>query len=297
MPKYKLPSSQNMIAFEAAARLKSFNLAADELCLSPPAITNRIKQIERDLGQKLFVRLPKGIQLTGVGEDFYYEISKSLNNLQKTIDKYKNKIAESVAISVTPTFANRWLAKRLKYFWQAYPEIALKIYHSLDDTPLSSEQINIAVRWGNGHWPGLVAEHLFSGDKCPIISPSLAKKVNLQHPNDLQRVTLLHEDSHDEWNHWFDIIKLQPVNTRLDPIIDDAEVLLALTIDGQGVALGRIAMLEAELNSKQLICPFTTFLPSDNGYWLVYPPSLKDNQAVMCFRDFLLKQIKKAPLN
>lgn len=294
MSKYRIPSSHHLIAFEAAARLKSFSLAADELCLSPPAITNRVKQLESYLDRQLFMRLPKGIVLTDAGASFYQDIEKSLNLLQKSIDSHKGKVSwKLVSVSVTPTFANRWLVKRLKHFWSAYPEIELKIRHSLENIALSAEQINIAVRWGNGQWSGLVSKRLFSGDKYPIISPVLAEKINLKSPLDFGKTTLLHEDNYNDWEKWFEISGHAYGSGRLGPIIDDAEALLQLTIDGQGVALGRIAMLEEELNKKQLICPFDISLPSENGYWLVYPPSLEDNTEVMCFRDFLLEQAQQ----
>lgn len=295
MSKYKLPSSQCLIAFEAAARLKSFSSAATELCLTPPAITNKIKQLEEYLGWQLFIRQPKGVILSDAGKDFYYDVEKTLNHLQNSLEKYKNSDdCLSVTVSVTPTFANRYLVQRLKYFWLQHPAIELNIHRHLDNkASILSEQVDIAVFWSDGNWQGLVAEPLLSGEKTPIISPELAKKINLQSPADLQRTTLLHEEDHNDWKQWLEIAGIS-YNDCLGPIIDDAEALLSLTIAGQGVSLGRVSMLAQEIASKQLICPFPLQLPSTNDYWLVYNPIQKNNPAVMCFRDFLLEQVNAA---
>ncbi|MGF1762952.1 LysR substrate-binding domain-containing protein [Aliivibrio kagoshimensis] len=288
MAKYSFPPLQTLLTFECCARLGSFSKAANELCLTPPAITHQIKQLESWLNTTLFTRMHRGIKLTQQGEAFAVEIEEHLTQLKGCLNRFKSKTQSSnITLSLTPALATKWLVSRLGRFWKKHPDIQLRLHHSIDAVDLMSDSADIAIRWGDGNWPGTIAEPLLSGNRKPVMLPNMAETIRDRNAADLEGAILLHEDSYLDWPKWLKLNDVSLDNANQGPQIDDASVLLMAVLAGEGVALGRIAVLEDDLKSGALVSPFNISLPSKERYWLVYPDSAKDNPAIMALRAFL----------
>ncbi|OYD23284.1 transcriptional regulator GcvA [Oceanimonas baumannii] len=288
--KYRLPPMTCLQVFEACARHGSFRRAADELCITPPAVTHQIKQLEAWLDAPLFRRLKRGICLTEQGKRLSRELEPQLTALARTLNDYRTAQPCQLTLSLTPALSTKWLVTRLGRFWHKHADIELKLHHSLAVVDLLGGEADMAIRWGEGEWPGLAAEPLLSGDLKPVCSPALLAGRRLTDPTELEEFVLLHEDSRDDWQRWLALHGLNLTNAEKGPIIDDAGSLLLATAAGQGVALGRVEVLADELAAGRLVCPFDTALPSQKGYWLVYPHALKEGEAAMRLREFLLEE-------
>lgn len=288
--KYRFPPLPTLLTFEACARHGSFRKAADELCITPPAVTHQIKQLEAWLETSLFLRLSRGIRLTEPGRQLFRELEQQLTTLNQTLHEFKVEQSSQLTLSLTPALSTKWLVTRLGRFWHEHPDIELKLHHSLATVNLRGGEADMAIRWGEGDWPELVAEPLLSGDLKPVCSPDLLVGRTLTGPADLEEYVLLHEDSRDDWQRWLALHGVTLANADRGPIIDDAASLLLAAAAGQGVALGRVAVLTEALTAGRLVCPFDVALPSSKGYWLVYPPALKEQDAAMRLREFLLKE-------
>lgn len=288
MTKYSFPPLQTLLTFECCARLGSFSKAADELCLTPPAITHQIKQLESWLNTTLFNRMHRGIKLTQQGEAFAVEVEEILNQLNFCLNRFKSKAHSSnITLSLTPALATKWLVSRLGRFWKQHPDIQLRLHHSIEAVDLMSDSADIAIRWGDGKWPGVISEPLLSGNRKPVMLPKAAEQLKNKSAAALDSCILLHEDSYLDWPQWLKLNQLSLTNAHQGPQIDDASVLLMAVLAGEGIALGRIAVLEDDLQSGVLVSPFEVSLPSKDRYWLVYPEYAKNNPAIMALRAFL----------
>jgi LysR family glycine cleavage system transcriptional activator len=230
----------------------------------------------------------RGIKLTQQGEAFAVEIEEHLTQLKGCLNRFKSKTQSSnITLSLTPALATKWLVSRLGRFWKKHPDIQLRLHHSIEAVDLMSDSADIAIRWGDGNWPGTIAEPLLSGNRKPVMLPNMAETIRNRNAADLEGAILLHEDSYLDWPKWLKLNDVSLDNANQGPQIDDASVLLMAVLAGEGVALGRIAVLEDDLKSGALVSPFDISLPSKERYWLVYPDSAKDNPAIMALRAFL----------
>jgi LysR family glycine cleavage system transcriptional activator len=283
-PLYSLKS------FEAAGRLLSFTDAARELNVTQAAISHQIKVIEDFLGVSLFDRYPRRLALTEQGKSLLPEVTEAFDRVTTAIaalgqEQYSNMIN----VRLGPSFAARWLSPRLKYFWQQYPEIDLCLFHANSDTDFEREDIDIAVTYGKGNWPGLVSDKLLTLDFFPVCAPSFMHKDKpLTEIENLRYYTLLHDAGFERWGGWLELAQLSGIGNRKGTIIDDTNVLIQAAIDGQGIALGSSAFIQDHLDSGRLVKPFDIELISDDSYYVVCPESHLKNPAVLAFKEWLL---------
>ena len=290
----QLPPLNSLKSFEAAGRLLSFTEAARELNVTQAAISHQVKVIEEYLGISLFDRYPRRLTLTEQGKALLPEVTEAFDRVSGAIaelgeQRYSNKIS----VRLGPSFAARWLSPRLKYFWLQYPEIDLSLFHVANaPTDFEREDIDIAVTYGNGDWPGVEAERLLPLDFFPICSPAfLDNDKPLTDLDNLRYYTLLHDADHEGWHDWLALAGVEGVNPDMGNIIDDTNVLIQAAIDGQGIALGSSAFVQDLLDSGRLVRQFDITLRSVNAYFVVCPPSHLKNPAVQAFRDWLLSLV------
>ncbi|CAM3450819.1 transcriptional regulator GcvA [Parendozoicomonas haliclonae] len=290
----KLPNLKALAAFEAAARLGSFTKAADELFVTQAAISQHIRQLEESLEVPLFIRKPRSLSLTREGLRLLPSLSSAFDLMADSLDKIKKKPDNNrLSVSLTPALAAKWLVLRLPEFWQQFPEIDLRLHHSISPVDFVNDDIDVAIRWGEGDWPGLTAEFLIPGELVPVCSPSLlVGRKPLAKPSDLVHHTLLHEDSHDDWEQWLKMAGIESVEGTSGPIIDDSNALLLAAADGQGVALGRTAFIREDLAAGRLVKPFDLVLQKSQAYYLVYPEGAQQSAGFQAFRTFLKQQVK-----
>ncbi len=291
----RLPPLNSLKCFEAAGRLLSFTGAAQELNVTQAAISHQIKVIEGYLGFALFERYPRRLTLTEQGKMLLPEITEAFDRVSGAIaalgqDHYSNMIN----VRLGPSFAARWLSPRLKYFWLQYPEIDLCLFHVANaPTDFDRENIDIAVAYGSGDWPGLVADKLMKLDFFPVCAPVFMDNDKpLTEIGNLLYYTLLHDAGFQCWNDWFKLAGLNASATGKGAIIDDTNVLIQAAIDGQGIALGSTAFVQDHLDSGRLVKPFDISLVNDFAYYVVCPESHLQNPAVRAFKEWLLSLVE-----
>lgn len=286
----RLPPLNSLKCFEAAGRLLSFTDAAKELNVTQAAISHQIKVIEEFLGISLFDRYPRRLALTEPGKTLLPEVIEAFDRVSTAItllgqEQYSNMIN----VRLGPSFAARWLSPRLKYFWLQYPEIDLCLFHANAPTDFEREDIDIAVTYGKGDWPGLVADKLLTLDFFPVCSPAFMHNDKpLTDIDNLRYYTLMHDASHECWHDWIQLAQLNGIGAENGTIIDDTNVLIQAAIDAQGIALGSTAFIQDHLDSGRLVKPFNISLVNEFSYYVVCPESHLNNPAVRAFKEWLL---------
>lgn len=291
----RLPPLNSLKSFEAAGRLLSFTRAAQELNVTQAAVSHQIKVIEAYLGVTLFVRAPRKLLLTEQGRALLPEVIEAFDKISNAIGTVRlEPSSKMVSVRLAPSFAAKWLSPRLKYFWLQYPEIDLCLYHAHPAVDFDREQIDIAVTYGKGDWPGVVADPILSLDFFPVCTPAfMSNDKPLSDINNLRYYTLLHDASYECWADWLKLAKIEEINAHKGSIIDDTNVLIQAAVDGQGIALGSNTFVHDLLDSGKLIKPFDITLVNDFAYYVVCPEAHLQNPSVRAFKDWLLELVKE----
>jgi len=288
-----LPNLSCLKGFEAAARHMSFTEAAQELNISQTAISHQVKKLEEQLEISLFTRYGKTISLTASGEKLLSASGESFGILYDTVAEIKSEsLINALTISVTPSFASKWLVQRLDHFWHKHAGIQLRIHHSLELSNFTTDGVDIAIRAGDGNWPGTVTKLDLNLDLSPVCHPSLLKGDRpLKRPEDLKHHKLLHEDNHEDWKSWLETAGVTGVDPKSGDIMNDSNSLGIAVENCQGVALGRMALIENDLKLGRIAKPFSVSIPSPFAYYLVCPEKKINEKNVKLFRDFVLNEI------
>ena len=290
------PSLKALHAFESAARRLSFNAAADELAVTPGAISYQIKQLEESLGQLLFVRKTRQIELTEAGSRLYRTTHRLFHELDSEFEKLSPRRAESrLVISVTTYFVTRWLSQRMGRFLNAHPDITVSLQHSVNDPEFSVEDADVSIRWGDGEWAdsglaGSQSELLFNLPMIAVCSPKLLKgKRALKTPADLLHHRLLKDQpGMDRWREWLQLAGVSPSGADLASVIVDPNVRVQSAVDGHGVVLAN-PLLNPDLESGALTEPFDYRLHG-YGYYLLSTFQASQSRAFKLFRRWLLEE-------
>jgi LysR family glycine cleavage system transcriptional activator len=291
MPR-RLPSLNGLKAFEAAARHGSFTVAADELCVTQGAVSHQVKALEEELGLKLFIREHQRLVLTEAGR-FYLETTRdALDRIAAGTERLLQRhSAGTLTLSTSPNFAAKWLVHRLGRFSEAHAGIDLRVSASLQHVDFARDDVDFAIRHGTGHWPGLHVVRLCVEQLFPVCSPSLRQgQKALRQPEDLQHHALLHTDDRNAWARWLDAAGIENMAPSAGPVFNQASMAIDAAIDGQGVALGRTALLAWDLLAGRLVCPFGPALSVPYAYWLVCPKANSDLPKIRIFREWLLAE-------
>lgn len=296
----RMPPLNALRAFEVAARHRSFTRAARELYVTPAAISHQIKGLEAFVGAKLFRRGKRTLMLTDAGQTLLPGVRKGFVALEEAMEAL-GLFDETglLTVGVAPSFAAHWFMPRLEHFNRAHPEIDIRISTKLDLDAYEREGVEIGVRYGQGEWPGLVAEHLLSHGVSPVCSPRLLEGERpLREPGDLARFTLLHDDSHRDdpsffdWASWFRAADVDSVDPTHGLSFDTGGGAQRAAVQGLGVALGRSALVADDVAAGLLVAPFDLVLASDFAYWIVYPEDSIKRPKVRAFRDWLLAEAR-----
>lgn len=247
----------------------SFRKAGDELLISQSAVSHHVKQLEHYLGVALFIRHGRTVSLTTAGQRFLDQVSAALGSIEAGVRALRPDPA-LVRVSLLPSFAANWLVPRLPDFRRLHPHIELELDPTLAQVDLDADGFDLAIRYGSGDWPGTRAKLLMAEQLTPVISPALASSGGgLAEPVDLLQHTILLSRNPSDWSAWAQSCGLDLTHARKIQLVD-YNVVLQAAIDGQGVAIGRIALLEDKLSSGVLIAPFRHRLSQEaTGYWLV----------------------------
>lgn len=288
-----LPSLRALRAFEAAARHLSFARAADELHVTPAAVSQQIKALEAELGIVLFQRGPH-LTLSARAQDVLAEISEGFDSLERATARLRCVRQDGpLVVSMPPTFAARWLIPRLERFHAAHPGIDLRLMTTPRLVDFATEDVDGAVRYGSGRYAGLDAILLKSEMVLPVAVPSLAEK--LKTPADLLTVPLLHnqamnwDSGHPDWIRWLTDNGVEVPRNPTIRSFNDATLLIEAVTAGLGVALTWRGMIREDLRSGRLVAPFPGRWLK-HAYYLVSPPWRRTNQSWSAFRDWILAE-------
>lgn len=286
-----LPPLNGLRAFECAARHMSFTLASKEMNVTQAAISHQVKALENHLGLPLFKRLTRKLVLTEAGQSLLPGIRDAFEQISSSVDSVRQTtINERLTVRLGPSLAARWLSPKLRLFWQEHPEIDLCLYHSNSPVDFDREDIDLAITYGDGDWPRVVAEHLLASDYFPVCNPALVDLSTGKLNTPLKEQTLLHDASHKDWQEWLELAGISDVNPKRGIIIDDTNVLMEAALNGQGIALCSTMFVKDYLATGQLVKPFPQTLESGNAYYVVCPSSHLHRPVVKAFRDWVLAQ-------
>jgi LysR family glycine cleavage system transcriptional activator len=296
----RLPSLNGLRAFEAAARHLSFTNAASELNVTQTAISHQIRRLEEELGTKLFVRQNRALALTPEAKEYLPGIRAAFNDLRLATDRLLRRDDDHVlTVSTLASLAAKWLLPRLSAFQEAHPGIDVRITTSTGLVDFSRGDVDAAIRYGRGNWPGLRADWLMADELFPVCSPALLQGDKpLRRPEDLANFTLLHSSGgyDDDWRLWLTAAGL-PANISKQPGVTFDLIFMTVqaAIDGIGVALGRTSYVEADIAKGRLVVPFEIALPTDAGFYLVSPQERADPPKLKAFRQWLIASAQTKP--
>jgi len=290
----KLPSLNGLRAFEAAARHLSFTQAASELNVTQTAISHQIKRLEQELGVRLFIRQNRALALTPEAREYLPGIRAAFNDLRLATDRLLRRDDDhALTVSTLASFAAKWLLPRLAAFQEAHPGIDVRITTSTKLVDFQSENIDAAIRYGRGQWPGLRADWLMADELFPVCSPNLLRgNKPLKCPEDLRDHVLLHTSNanSDDWRLWLTAAGLPPSLSRQPGVTFDLIFMtIQAAIDGIGVAMGRTSYVQDDIAKGRLVVPFQIALPADAGFYLVSPEGRADPPKLSAFRNWLLE--------
>lgn len=293
----RLPSLNGLRAFEAAARHLSFTQAASELNVTQTAISHQIRRLEEELGLRLFIRKNRALALTPQARDYLPGVRAAFNDLRLATDRLLRKEDDKVlTVSTLASLAAKWLLPRLTAFQEAHPGIDVRITTSTALVDFKNGDVDAAIRYGRGNWPGLRAEWLMADEGFPVCSPALLSgKRPLKTPEDLRDHVLLHTSNanYDDWRLWLTAAGM-PTDISKQPGITFDLILMTVqaAIDGIGVAMGRTSYVQDDIAKGRLVVPFNITLPADAGFYLVSPEGAAEPPKLKAFRQWLIASAK-----
>jgi LysR family glycine cleavage system transcriptional activator len=288
----RLPALNALKAFEAAARHESFTRAAEELCVTQGAVSHQVKALEAELGIKLFNRERQRLVITEAGRDYLNVLRDALDRIAIGTERLIQRQSSGVlTVSTSPDFAAKWLVHRLGRFAEAHPNIDLRVSATLHHVDFAREDVDLAVRHGDGTWPGLDVVRLSSEQLFAVCSPKLlAGRNRITKPSDVLKFPLLHLDDGNAWARWLEAAGVEGPEHSHGPVLNRASMVIDAAVDGQGVALARTTLAAWDLISGRLVRPFAETLRLSKTYWIICPKATSKLPKITTFRDWLLAE-------
>ncbi|WP_134498585.1 transcriptional regulator GcvA [Microvirga pakistanensis] len=298
MSRRRLPPLNAVRAFEAAARHLSFERAGDEIAVTASAVGQQIKALEAWLGRPLFTRLPsKGVALTALGERYAASVTEALDILHEaTARALKPDASQVLTVSTIPSFASAWLIPRLGSLRRRHPGLEIRVSVSMTSTDFAREDVDVAIRFGKGVYPGLRTDLLMEETFFPVCSADLLNDPEhpLREPADLLHHTLLHEiaeiPDYVTWSHWLAAVGIKGGDATHGPSFSHTFLALQAAAAGQGVALATNVLIGDYLEAGRLVRPFPQEVRGINQYYVVCPEATADRPEIAAFRAWLLDE-------
>ncbi len=293
----RLPSLNALRAFWAAARHRSFAAAADELHVTASAVSLQIRQLEEELDLKLFERTPKGLVLTAEGTRLLPGIDQAFEHLKGSIALIDDEPAAGTArlsISVAPPFATKWLLPRLGAFMERHPDTEVDVNATIELVDFAKDDVDLAIRYGGGNYPGLAVELLLEDRIFPVCSPELLMRYGQRNPMRVfSEAPLLHDASVDRdpslpsWKMWLKAGGLEEVDWRKGPRFNQTALTLDAALAGLGIALAPALLVEGDLAAGRLVRLANDEMKGDFAYYLVHPAEKTQLPALQQFKSWL----------
>ncbi len=280
--------------FEAAARHESFLQAAEELAITPGAVSRQIKALETELAVRLFERFNRAVRLTETGRRLATGVRQGLSLMEEAVAEVRSARPGVLAVTAMHSFAARWLVPRLHLFNERHPDIQVLVAASDAAVDLVRDRYDVAIRFGRGPYPGLHAKKLVSLFMFPVCSPRLLEHTRLETPHDLANAHLLADvylaQGEPHWGDWLAQAGAPEVEWRRGQQFSNVYLAIEAAIAGRGVALGERALVLDELATGRLVKPFDIELRSPFSQWILSLPEKADRPDIRKFRNWLLAQ-------
>jgi DNA-binding transcriptional LysR family regulator len=302
-----LPPLDLLKSFESAARHLSFTRAGEELFLSQSAVSRQIGQLEAQLGVQLFHRRVRSLLLTEAGQLYYREIGVILEKLREVTAAISQRQSDgAVTVTTTMTFASLWLVPRLSDFQRQHPGIAVHLAADNAIHDLKKDRLDVSVRYCTRETAGEGALRLFGERVVPVCSPEFLSRHPVSKPADLEHLALLHfEDPHGHgpwlaWSVWFEVMRMPPAAGKGSLSFSHYDQLMQAALDGQGVALGRVPLVDGWLRAGKLVTPLKdkryAISAQNRAYWLLISPLAAKRGNVQTFAAWLRECVEREAL-
>ncbi len=297
-------------AFEVAARHESFAKAAEELNVTPAAVSQQIRMLEELMGVQLFHRLNKGLVLTAAGKSGLSKLQDGFRHVNDAVDQIRSTPGKQVLdVWMAPSFASKWLMPRMRRFVDLHPEIDLRISASaelmdtdamspsLSEDILRRHNVDVAIRFGRGHYPGCHVERLMKVDALPLCSPALLTDTHrpLRTPEDLVHHTLLHDETPYEgrptWSSWLSAVGVETVDGTRGLHFNRVSLALAAAVEAQGVVLSLEQLAMHDLEQGRLVIPFSHSVELAQAYYVITLEDSTDAEHVVAFKRWLVEEV------
>jgi len=285
----RLPPLHLLQLFEAAGRHSSFKKAAQELFLTPSAISHQIKSLEESLGIVLFKRVTRGVKLTAAGEKYMTTVQEVFHLLDEGTISLKQEFSAQaqsrlLKISTIPTIASNIIIPNLGLFQQEFPSIELRIETSMDLVDLRYDDFDIALRLGEGKYPKVISEKIFDLQVTPLCSPEFAQKHDLTNVEQILSVPLIqHANMKDSWSQWADKVGVTNMESKPSLGIGSYDGVIQAAQQGLGLALGAVPLENLALKRGLLVQPFKVKRPFFHACFAVYRPRDKERDDIHAF--------------
>lgn len=294
--KKRLPPLNWLRSFEASARHLNFTQAAVELHMTQAAVSQQIKGLETKLGCALFIRLPRGLELTDAGRAYIPGVRESIEKLALVTDEvFGKERSHTLTVRVNLVFFNTWLAPRLADFRAQYPDIDLRFTSNIWVAGQDKEA-DIEIRYGKGVWPGFTSDRLTWDELIPVCSPVLLNdQLPPLGPEDLDNYSLLHVIGYEEgWGYWLNQLGYHSIDASQGIHFDSLMTAMEMAAQGHGVALSRTSLIGPMLDNGRLITPFPQTTETSESFFSATPSNKPVRPHVEQFRQWLINQAEVA---
>lgn len=295
----RLPPLNSLRAFEAAARRGGFIGAAEELHVTPAAVSHQVKSLESYLDIQLFRRLPKGLELTAAGHELLPQLTRGFDHFARAVGSLTGgELRGRLIVSAAPSFATLWLVPRLDSFIRAFPEIQVRVLAAAVPPDLNRGEVDIRIPYGMGDYSGFKTQLLLSESIFPVCAPSLLNQTPLRRFSDLRNHTLLHDidvgvgEPTMTWKRWLRDAGISSTMPERGVEFGDSILLTEAAVRGQGVALGRMSLVRDHLATGRLLRPLKTSRPGDYAYYTVTSHAGAERPRVQAFIRWLKDQVE-----
>ncbi len=287
----RTPSLRGLQAFEAVARTGNLSGAAAALGISPSAVSHRIRGLEAELGVGLLRRTTTGLALTEAGRRYRPAITEAFAAIAAaTVDLLGPDLSRPLTISLVTEFGFRWLMPRFHRFLAEHPDIEIAVVSAPQLADLAAGEADMALRYGEGVWPGLCAEPIMRFGVSPVCAPALAERIRGQPLSDAMSSVTLIRCAYDDWETWLEAAGAAEVRPLRQLRFTSFSMAATAAIGGEGLLLGYTGYVEAELERGVLVRPYELTVPLRTGYHLVYPEERLRDPRVRAFRDWVIAE-------
>jgi LysR family glycine cleavage system transcriptional activator len=290
----RTPSLNALRVFVAVARLGGVSRAAEALHLTHSAVSHQIRSLQAELGVTLLEKSGRGLRLTNEAAAYASRIESAFKEIDDATQALASRRSKRLRISTIPSFAARWLLPRLGDFISACPDVDVDVQSTAHLADIKGGEVDVAVRFGSGRYPGLYSQLLMHDWLFPVCSPEFARRYALANGSSVDGVPLLHSDN-EPWTWWFQAAGIDVDAPARGTLFNDSALMLQAAMAGQGLCLARLSLAYDDLQAGRLVRPFSAFVESPNAYYFVCRNDRLESETVKAFHLWIVEQMAGYP--